>query len=1188
MQEPRGTRIFIGAPTDVVSTRGLALPGELGIGLHLRKHDTAKLDFMQLDGRTNIPLSVGLHVRPPTGDLRSVDVQLRNLPEIDASTAAGDPSFRVRFENMGDPNPAAPNACPPDPFGVNAAINLPTPIGDVTECQTIDAAFLKLNLAVDMAQQPGHPRARRLDAVVRLSGGRQGVEYEARDSVTPGQGHPAPIKVTGSFDVEFRELQVRTGEGGLALVLKADITGRLFNPGSSHFSARVNVLNLAVRNDGPQSAQLSLDVNVHKLWAQAVGGHRDGDPDALATLGGALGPSALYGGMWLPEAYPLALSYYDCNDPRAPLDKTPNSPAHDHTLVIDAGAADRLVNIWPYTDPRIVLNGIGVAARAPYLAVENMCPILDGRAWTGDLQMISPSHNSDMRMSYPGDPLWHPRVPVEHAVPGSQDASTRPAQPAVTSSPQVDLAVATGDTNALYLCGAHSFKDITVPAGAFLRVADQEILANGPDGKPKCRAADVGRLALFGRTVSIAGFVIGDGVIHALHVVENIQPAGDPTGNGGASHGARGGQGSTGLAGNPYGDFTDSPVTEPGQRGSGTDAGKGGGALSVSADNITVTGSISLTGGNGADAPGAADFNNCNGSSGGYGAGGGSGGGLVLAANKLTVNGAINVSGGAGGNGSRGGGGGGGAGIVKLLAPISSIATEPYLQGGGWGADACGFLEGPPHNHGRFGEPIPNTTDARLNIRSTTRCAKRCAPDELLGEGRAVVLLHRGCPRIQAHGRFPLRDRDGGTANNGLPAGRRPHESKPMRQLARTVRPRHRIDDSARAEQRPTQHDHRRIQPAHQHGVHQADADLATDIWNVWTVAFSNCSFDAAPEDLPCEIEGSPSFPDLVIQVENTPPAVAITAPENGLITQSREVPFTYTATDSESGIAEVRCRVQNAIRPCDAPIDFLDEGQSRIDVRATDGAGYVVSREVIVLVDHTAPSAAAHIPALPAGAWYGQAHPLSISINGYDDRHGMAAADVSGASTSPIEWWFDGGAKNLCSTTSCSVPASDIAKLTAGVHTFHYTPVDRAGNRQDASGPCTDDVTTASYCYRIRVDQSKPHTSFDAVSARSVGPWLTGATFAVVTANDQLGASGLAAVEYNLDNGGWTPYEAPFPLDDGVHSVCWRSTDNAGNVEPAQCRGQIYVDANAPEGELWVTPEAPDGADGWYRTVPR
>jgi hypothetical protein len=52
------------------------------------------------------------------------------------------------------------------------------------------------------------------------------------------------------------------------------------------------------------------------------------------------------------------------------------------------------------------------------------------------------------------------------------------------------------------------------------------------------------------------------------------------------------------------------------------------------------------------------------------------------------------------------------------------------------------------------------------------------------------------------------------------------------------------------------------------------------------------------------------------------------------------------------------------------------------------------------------------------------------------------------------------------------------------------------------------------------------------------------------LSATDETGGSGIASVEYKLDDGAWTPYTAAVAVNTpGMHMVGYRATDQAGNV---------------------------------------
>lgn len=185
-----------------------------------------------------------------------------------------------------------------------------------------------------------------------------------------------------------------------------------------------------------------------------------------------------------------------------------------------------------------------------------------------------------------------------------------------------------------------------------------------------------------------AGYVKIDGTINAnaagFAPAMGPGPGGPSTnaGAGGGGHGGAGGAGgqdandTPGPGGTTNGDLS-SEMIEMGSGGGTTDVstgGRGGGAVSIEARRIVVTGAINARGQNG---PGSARS-----------AGGGAGGGVMLRAASLEVTGALAVDGGTGGSGSstaNDGGGGGGGGRIKLLHAGELVDTGTSTLTGGAG-----------------------------------------------------------------------------------------------------------------------------------------------------------------------------------------------------------------------------------------------------------------------------------------------------------------------------------------------------------------------------------------------------------------------------------------------------------------------------------------------------------------------
>jgi hypothetical protein len=126
--------------------------------------------------------------------------------------------------------------------------------------------------------------------------------------------------------------------------------------------------------------------------------------------------------------------------------------------------------------------------------------------------------------------------------------------------------------------------------------------------------------------------------------------------------------------------------------------------------------------------------------------------------------------------------------------------------------------------------------------------------------------------------------------------------------------------------------------------------------------------------------------------------------------------------------------------------------------------------------------------------------------------------------------------------------------------------------------------------------DTTAPTSSLTWAPAQPDGAdgWYVTAPAFTVASDDGAG-SGVAAVEFSLDGGGtWTAYSAPVAVSgDGEHTVQFRATDEAGNVEAAQS-ASVKVDTVAPvtaattapaPGGVAVTLTATDETSGVART---
>jgi len=140
------------------------------------------------------------------------------------------------------------------------------------------------------------------------------------------------------------------------------------------------------------------------------------------------------------------------------------------------------------------------------------------------------------------------------------------------------------------------------------------------------------------------------------------------------------------------------------------------------------------------------------------------------------------------------------------------------------------------------------------------------------------------------------------------------------------------------------------------------------------------------------------------------------------------------------------------------------------------------------------------------------------------------------------------------------------------GATTVKYGSTDRAGNHETVNS-----VT-------VQIDKTAPTTSVSidpSVPNGANGWYKTDVTISLSSADSR---SGVAATEYSIDGGAnWLPYASSFSIsNEGITTVQYRSTDNAGNVETAK-NITVQIDKTAPTTSASLDPTAPNGLNGWY-----
>lgn len=129
------------------------------------------------------------------------------------------------------------------------------------------------------------------------------------------------------------------------------------------------------------------------------------------------------------------------------------------------------------------------------------------------------------------------------------------------------------------------------------------------------------------------------------------------------------------------------------------------------------------------------------------------------------------------------------------------------------------------------------------------------------------------------------------------------------------------------------------------------------------------------------------------------------------------------------------------------------------------------------------------------------------------------------------------------------------------GVHTLRYR------------GKTDDTVFEDARTLSLKVDSTAP----------TVAPTFDKATRTVnATAADA--TSGAGAIQYREGTGPWGTFTGPMTMGPEATSLEFRVTDTAGNVSPVATL-PVPVALTSTSS---VTPTAPDGANGWYDTLPK
>ena len=264
----------------------------------------------------------------------------------------------------------------------------------------------------------------------------------------------------------------------------------------------------------------------------------------------------------------------------------------------------------------------------------------------------------------------------------------------------------------------------------------------------------------------------------------------------------------------------------------------------------------------------------------------------------------------------------------------------------------------------------------------------------------------------------------------------------------------------------------------------------------------------------------------VLMGLDATPPTIGVAGAD--ALWHNKPVTLTITASDEQygSGLAYTEYMIDSGrwligntvtVGPSDG------DGEHTVSCRSVDLAGNQATASVKVRIDTTPPAGSF---ALNDGA--SSTTSANVSVD-------SAVTDTVGVS----EMRFSTDEK---ATWGSWMPFSTTASLTLspqqGLKTVYAEYRDEAGNVVQLWDDITLDENT---------DTSPPSTKVSGVVADK---WYKAAVSVAFTSTDEAGGSGIAYVEYKLDDAAWVRAASLSVALEGSHILLYRAADVAGNLE--------------------------------------
>ena len=257
-------------------------------------------------------------------------------------------------------------------------------------------------------------------------------------------------------------------------------------------------------------------------------------------------------------------------------------------------------------------------------------------------------------------------------------------------------------------------------------------------------------------------------------------------------------------------------------------------------------------------------------------------------------------------------------------------------------------------------------------------------------------------------------------------------------------------------------------------------------------------------------------------------------------------------AEDAISGVNKTKFRVDGGQwNVYMQPILINSDGKHTVDFYSEDRAGNKeTDLQVKIDIDNSAPETDYTLSGTVGNnGWY--TSDVTLTFTAKDDFSGL----------NKTKYRVNGGGWKLY---TAPVMLSD-----DGAFAINYYSVDNANNNEERGD------------LQVFVDRTPPAITHTLVGNPAANGAFPASVTAIITASDP--TSGLASVEYKLDNGTWSPYsEALVISNEGNHTLQYRAKDVAGNMATSAVVN-IVLDLTPPTVAIALT--GPQHG-GWYNST--